>query len=198
MSWVAVASVGGALVSGYMGSKAGKKGADAQSDASRFATEEQKRQFDLTRQDLQPWMIAGRNALDAQDRFLAGDWSGFENSPDYKFTLDQGMKGLDRSAAARGALFSGGADADRIALGQGLAAQQAGTYWNRLSGLSGTGQTTANQLGQYGANYANQAGDNAMNAANARASSYANSANAWGNALNQGLGWLSYSQGRKG
>src|SRR5690606_7233334 len=64
------------------------------------------------------------------------------------------------------------ADADRIALGQGLATQYAGNYWNKLSGLSGTGQQTGQYLGQMGANMANQAGQNAWGAANARASAY--------------------------
>lgn len=198
MSFMAAGGAVVGLAGAYLSSEAGKKGAEGQVAASQYATQEQARQYDQTRQDLMPWMDAGGWALGQQKNFLTGDWSGFENSPDYAFAVDQGFKGLNRGAAAQGNFGSGGADADRIALGQGLATQYAGNYWNRLSGLSGTGQQTANQLGQYGANYANQAGQNAMNGANARASSYANTANAWGNALNGAYGAWQYGQGQRG
>lgn len=185
MPWgVAVAAVVGAYGASRQ-ARAGERGANAQERASQQATEEQRRQFDLTRQDMAPWLQAGTDALSQQQAFLSGDWSGFQNSPDYKWALDQGFKGLDRGAAAGGNLYSGGMDADRMALGQGMATQYANNYWNRLAGLSQTGQVTANQLGGYGQNMANQVGGNLMNAANARASSYANSANAWANYGNQ-------------
>lgn len=174
---------------GYLGTQeqveAGERGAKGQEAAARYATDEQRRQFDITQANLQPWLDAGKWALPQQMAFLQGDWSGFENSPDYKFAVQQGFKGLDAGAAARGNLWGGGTDADRMALGQGLATQYANNYWNRLAGLSNTGQNTANTLGQYGANFANQAGQNAMLGAQARASSYANTANAWGNYANQ-------------
>lgn len=185
MPWgVAVAAVVGAYGASRQ-ARAGERGANAQGRASQQATEEQRRQFDLTRQDMAPWLQAGRGALERQNAFLSGDWSGFQNSPDYKYSLEQGFKGLERGAAAGGNLYSGGADADRIALGQGLALQNASNYWNRLAGLSNTGQVTAGQLGQFGQNMAGAVGNNLMNAANARASSYMNSANAWANYGNQ-------------
>lgn len=187
MSWVAVGSAAVGVIGGAMSSRAGKKGAEGQAAASQYATDEQRRQFDQTREDMMPWLNAGTNALGQQQAFLGGDWSGFENSPDYAFAVDQGFKGLNRGAAANGSFGSGGADADRIALGQGLATQYAGNYYNRLAGLSGTGQAAAGQLGQFGQAFGQQAGQNAMNGANARASSYANTANAWGNAMQTGV-----------
>lgn len=189
MSWGMVAAGVGTAVAGWMGSNAARDGADAQMAASDAATAEQRRQYDQTRQDMMPWLNAGTWALQRQQNFLQGDYSAALNSPDYRAAYDQGMKGLERASAANLSLTSGGADADRIAFGQSLATQQIGNYWNRLAGLSGTGQTTAGTLGQFGANYANQAGNNAMNAANARASAYAGQANAWGNTL-QGLAGL--------
>lgn len=196
MPWgIAATAVVGAW-SANKQSKAGKKGAKGQQDAARAATEEDRRQYDLTRADQMPWLQAGQQALDLQTRYLAGDTSGFENSADYKFAVDQGFKGLNRRGAAQGNRLSGGADADRIALGQGLASQYGNDYWNKLSGRAGQGQTTANSLGQFGANLANAAGENAMNAANARASSYANSANAWSNFGNQ-LGNMAGQYGQR-
>lgn len=198
MPWgIAAAAVVGAY-SANQQSRAGEKGAAAQQSASQYATDENRRQFDATRRDMQPWLTAGTDALGQQQAFLNGDWSGFQNSPDYKWAVDQGFKGLDRSAAAGGNLYSGGADADRIALGQGLATQYAGNYYNRLAGLSGTGQTAANNLGSLGQGYAMQNGQNAMNGANARASSWANSANAWSNYANQLVGAAGQWAGNRG
>lgn len=166
-------------------SKAGEKGADAQRDASDAATAEERRQYDQTRTDQMPFMQAGYDALDLQKKFLAGDWSGFQDSPDYAFAVDQGFKGLNRNLAAGGAYGSGGADADRIALGQGLATQYAGNYWNKLAGRAGQGQTSVGQVGQLGAGMAGRIGGYMQDSGNARASAYANSANAWGNYGNQ-------------
>jgi hypothetical protein len=198
MPWgIAAAAVIGAYGASQQ-ARAGERGAAGQTAAARYATDENRRQFDLTRRDMAPWLGAGTDALARQTQFLNGDMSGFQNSADYKWAVDQGFKGLDRGAAAGGGLYSGGADADRIALGQGLASQYAGDYWNRLAGVSGTGQTTANQLGQLGQGYSFQNGQNAMNGANARASAYANTANAWGNFGNQLAGYGSMYAGRRG
>lgn len=202
----AVAAVGGAA----MQSDAAGDAADAQVGAANAATAEQRRQYDQTRQDMAPWLAAGRDALNLQQRFLAGDQSAYQESPDYQFRLQQGQQGLENSAAARGNLFGGGAAADLMGYNQGMATQGIDSWWNRLAGVSNTGQTTSGQLGQFGQAYGQQAGQNAMNAANARASSYAANANAWSNAGNQlgnlfgqywgnqGGGTGSYNSGYKG
>lgn len=156
--------------------------ANAAQGASAAATAEQRRQYDQTRQDMMPWLDAGRNALAQQQAFLAGDYGNAFASPDYLAAFEQGMKGLDRANAANLSLTSGGADADRIQFGQQLATQQLGNYWNRLAGLSGTGQTTAGQLGQFGQQYANQMGNNAWAAANARGTAYGQRADAYSQA----------------
>ena len=198
MSWGLVAGAAVSVVGGALQSRAGEKGASAQQRASDAATAEQRRQYDQTRQDMQPWMQQGQWALDQQRNFLNGDWSGFQNSPDYQWAVNQGTKSLDRGATAQGNLWGGGADADRIALGQGMATQNAGNYYNRLAGMSGTGQTTANQLGGYGQQFGQQYGQNQRNGAQAQASSYANTANAWGNVLSQGASLFGQYQGGKG
>lgn len=152
---------------------ASKDASRASQNATNATIEEERRQFDLTREDQMPWLDAGRGALDKQNAFLAGDWSGFKDSPDYAFAVDQGFAGLNRGAAANGSFGSGGADADRIALGQGLATQYAGNYWNKLAGMSGTGIQTAQNLGGLGANMAGNIGNAlAGNAAAQRQSSF--------------------------
>lgn len=185
MPWGFAIGAVATLGAGAMQAQAGQDGADAQSDAARYATDEQRRQYEQTRSDMAPWLSSGSWALGEQQNFLEGDFGNAFASPFYAATLSEGFKGLDAGAAAGGNLWGGGTDADRMALGQTLASNQLNTYYNALAGLSGTGQTTANQLGQFGANYANAAGQNAMYGAGAQASAYANNANAWGNVGNQ-------------
>lgn len=188
MPWAVVGAVAGAGISASAQNSAAKKGAAAGNAATQATIDEQRRQFDLTRKDQQPFLEAGYDSLRRQNAFLNGDWSGFQSSPDYLFALDQGTKALDRGAAARGAMFSGGADADRIALGQGLATQNASNYWNKLAGRAGQGQTAATNLGQLGANMAGNIGNALMaNGANQRNSIY-DSANAWSNFGQQAVG----------
>jgi hypothetical protein len=163
-----VATVAGSALS----NRGADKAADASRDANLAAIDEQRRQYDTTRDDYMPFLEAGYGALDRQNAFLSGDWSGFESSPDYKFAVDQGFKGLERGLSAGGAMGSGGADADRIALGQGLATQYAGNYWNKLAGQAGQGQAAVGTLGSLGANAANQIGGAYQNIGNARASSF--------------------------
>jgi len=188
MTWGFVAVAGATLVSGYLGSQAGEKGANAQTQAANAATAEERRQYDLTRQDQLPFLQAAQGALTRQEAFLTGDTSGFENSSDYLFARDQALQGQERGAAARGGFMGGGADADRIALASGLATQNANNYWGRLAGQTGQGVSTAQNLGALGANMAGNIGNNLQNAGAARASSYANTANQWSNALQQTAG----------
>lgn len=185
----AAIGAGTTLYSASQARRGANNAANAQQQAADAAIAEQQRQYDLSRQDQQPWMQAGQNALGQMQALNAGDFSSFQQSPDYQFAMDQGMQALDRGAAARGGLYAGGADADRIAFGQGLASQQYGNYYNRLAGIAGMGQGSANALGALGANSANQIGGNLMGAGNARASAYTTGANANINAANQ-LGQL--------
>lgn len=184
MPWgVAAAAIGayGAISS----ANAGKKGAAAQAAGQQASIAEQQREYDQSRADQAPWLQAGQQALNLEQKYLGGDTSGFENSPDYKFAVQQGTKQLDAGATAQGNLWGGGADADRISLGQGLATQYANNYWSKLAGMAGQGQNSATTLGYQGANTANQIGQAYGNIGMARASSYANTANSYGNLANQ-------------
>lgn len=193
--WVAGATVVSGVIGGISGSKSADKAAKAQQNAADQATRESARQYDQTRQDLMPWMDAGRNALVGLQQVQAGDFSGFRADPGYQWSQQQGLQALDRSAAARGSLFSGGADADRIAFGQGLASQQFGDWYNRQAALAGVGQTTANQLGQFGAQNAANQGNALIGAGNARASAYQQQNQAWQNALGGITSGVTYAAG---
>lgn len=122
----------------------------------------------------------------------------FEADPGYAFRLQEGLKALDRQAAARGGLISGAALKGAQRFGQNEASQEYMNAFNRyqtnrsnqlqpLESLMRTSQTSANTLGTAAGNYAQGAGEAYMGAGNARASGYMSGANALTGALNQGL-----------
>lgn len=195
MSWIAVGTIGVSVVKGVVDNNAAKKAGNAQQKGYDAATAEQGRQYDQSREDMQPWMQAGESALGRLNQASTGDFSSFTRSPGYQWGVDQQMQGLERGAAARGGLYSGGADADRMKFAQGLASQEYGNWWNQQAGLAGVGQSTANGLANLGQNYATNVGNNAINAGNSRASAYQQQGQAWGNALSGVVGGVGYGVG---
>jgi hypothetical protein len=122
----------------------------------------------------------------------------FQKDPGYDFRMQEGQKALERSAAARGGLQSGGTLKSLARYGQDYASNEFNNAYNRfnndrsnrfnrLSSLAGVGQTANTQIGAAGQNYANQFGQNTMGAANAAGAAGIAGANAWGGAL-QGIG----------
>jgi hypothetical protein len=67
----AAAIVGGSLISGALGSKAAGKAASAQQAGAEAGIAEQRRQFDLTQEQFEPFRQAGVSALE-QQRILLG------------------------------------------------------------------------------------------------------------------------------
>lgn len=102
------------------------------------------------------------------------DYSGFYDSPDYKFAMDQGLTSVNQSMAKRGLSGSGAEMKALTRFGQGLASQQLGNYKNSLAALAGIGQASTGQISNLGANAASNMGNAAQNAADSRASSYLN------------------------
>jgi hypothetical protein len=125
------------------------------------------------------------------------DMSAFFESPGYQFRRQEGTRGTERSAAARGGAFSGNALRALAEFNSGLASQEFGNYFNQLSSIAGIGQTATNQTAAYGADHAATAGANARYAGEARASGITDSANAIGQGVNM-LGRIGgyYANGR--
>jgi hypothetical protein len=171
----AAIAAGTAIYSARQQSRAGDRAADAAQQGSAAEIAERQRQFDLTRQDQQPFLQAGYGALGRQEAALNGDFSGFQNSPDYAYSMQQMQQGLERGAAARGSLRSGGTSVDLASHLNGLANQNFNNYWNRLAGQAGQGQTSATNLGSLGAMMGNANANSIGSAASARQSSYLNS-----------------------
>jgi len=181
-----------------MQNHAANKAASAQNRASQQANELKGRIYENARSDLAPYQQAGTNALAGLTALSNGDYSAFQNSPDYQFAMQQGVQGLDRSAAARGALYSGGQQADLTSFAQGLASQNVGNYRNQLMSLAGMGQNAAGQIAGVGQNYAGAYGQNLNNAAYAQGSAALSNGNNWSQALTglAGLG-ANYAAGRQ-
>lgn len=201
---IAAATIGSSLI----GSSAAKKAASTQADAANRAADLQMQQFERQVELQEPWRQAGITALNKltplATEYTPFGMNQFQQDPGYAFRMQEGMKALERSAAARGGLLSGGMLKGAQQYGQGLASQEYMNAFNRyqaertarlnpLQSLAGVGQTATNQLGQAGQTMAGNVGQALGAAAQARASGYVGGANA----LSQGLGtYLNYSQGQ--
>lgn len=111
------------------------------------------------------------------EKFVAPTDVTEQNDPGFQFRLQQGQQALERSAAARGGLLSGGTGKALTRYGQEYASneyqnvynraleeyqqrynifqQNQANQFNRLAAMSGMGQTAAGQLGAAGQNASN-------------------------------------------
>ena len=202
MPWSFIIPAAASLIGGSMQSSAAKSAAASTAAATDQATQLQREMFQQQRQDQMPWMEAGKTALNAlipmATNYQKFGMDQFQQDPGYAFRLAEGQKALDRQAAARGGLISGGALKAATRYGQDMGSQEYTNAFNRyqternaqlnpLQSLAGVGQTATNQLGAAGQNYASNVGNALMNqganAGNARMAS----ANAYGSALS-GIG----------
>lgn len=174
------AAIGASLGGGVDASQAASKAAGMQAESADRALQLQERMFNKQVELQEPWRQAGVNAL---AKLQSGNIGMYED-PSYKFRLGEGLKALDRQAAARGGLISGGALKAAQRYGQDVASQEYGNIWNRLASQAGIGQTATNQLAGQAGQYGTAAGGLMTDAARARASGYVGSANA----LNQAIG----------
>ena len=163
-----------------------KQAASTEADAARYAADIQRQMFERQIQLQEPWRQAGITALNQlvplAQQYTPFGMQQFQQDPSYGFRLAEGMKSLERSAAARGGLLSGAQMKGIQRFGQDLASQEYQNAFNRyqlerearlkpLQSLAGVGQTTAQQLGeqagQYGTRLGNIGISSAENQANA-------------------------------
>lgn len=218
MSFVAVAIGGSALIgagasviAGGKAAKAQKKGAAQQIALQREQDAEAKRLEERAYADLTPYRDQGYKSLGqlATGTVDGGEFNrnftidDFHKDPGYDFRQQEGEKGVERSAAARGGILSGGALKAIARYNSDFASGEYGkaydrfnndntTRFNRLSALAGTGQTAVNSGNQGGQDLTrnlqigvNNVSQSIGDAANARASSYVNTGNAIGSAAGQ-------------
>ena len=182
--------------------------------ATLASIKEQRRQYEQTREDFAPYRETGTNALAEYAKLYGVGQEGlispeemeearqrFKTTPGYEFRFDEGVRALDRSAAARGKLRGGGYARELTRYGQGVASDEFGSYADRLAGIAGMGQgatqSTATLGQQTAGNISNalmtgagQQGNALMQAGTARASGYAGIANAATGGIQN---WLYYN-----
>ena len=214
----AVATVGSALI----GARASRSAASSQQQAAQQASDVQRQIFERQVELQAPFREAG---LKGQNRLLeylglGGDVNApgygkyataeftpamFQADPGYAFRMSEGMKALERSAAARGGLLSGASLKGIQRYGQDLASQEYTNAFNRfqamrtgtlnpLQSLAGTAQTSANTLTNAAGNLGGQLGSNIIGAGNAAAAGQIGSANAIVGGLGQGINFYQNQQ----
>ena len=169
MSWVAVIGAGASIASSAIQSNGAKKSANAVIGAANQANDKLTSIYDESKGNYNSYLDLGNQANTGLSSLLSGDYSGFYNSPDYQSAMQSGTQALDRSAAARGGLYSGGHSADLTAFGQNTANQYLGNYRNFLSGMSSQGLNAVNGVANLGTQYGQQYSNNLMTAAQAAA-----------------------------
>jgi len=216
--WVAGAVVASAAIGAYSSNKA----AGAQTSAANRATDAQTAMFERQVELQEPFREAG---LKGQNRLLeylglGGDVNApgygkyataefgmdkFQADPGYAFRMSEGMKALERSAAARGGLLSGANLKNTQRFGQDLASQEYQNAFNRFqtqrtntlnpfASLAGVAQSSANTLGTQAGQYGNAMASNIIGAGNAQASGYMGQANAISGGVGQGINYYQNQQ----
>lgn len=172
MSWLLPAAVIG---SSLLGAGASLFGSRQQADAARSAADQSWNIFAQQREDFAPWREAGERGLSRLEQLVNVP---FEASPGYNFRFNEGVRAIDRGAAARGMLGSGARLRALQRYGQGIAADEYANYMNRLAALTGIGQTATAQSASAAAPFAQSAMQAGMNAGAAAGGGTVGAANA--------------------
>lgn len=113
---VATAIIGSAIIGGVSSAVGANSAAKAQTKAAEAASKTQLDMFGQAKQVLQPYTNAGTTGINRLIELLPGlttpvsmTQEDLEATPGYKFTLAQGLKAVQNSAAARGLGSSGAA-----------------------------------------------------------------------------------------
>jgi hypothetical protein len=198
----AIIGAAGSAAAGIFG---GNKAADAQKKAAKKAAQAQKEALAAQTKLVAPYVEAGKNALAEYQKMAPYKDFGmaeFQADPGYNFRMAEGMKALERSAAARGLLQSGGTLKGIQQYGQNLASSEYENAFSRYLSqrearmdpyryLTGIGQAAAaGQAANVGSTGAALA-EIAAQRGNVNAAQAAGTAGAIGNAfssLGQGVG----------
>jgi hypothetical protein len=198
----AIIGAAGSAAAGIFG---GNKAADAQKKAAKKAAQAQKEALAAQTKLVAPYVEAGKNALAEYQKMAPYKDFGmaeFQADPGYNFRMAEGMKALERSAAARGLLQSGGTLKGIQQYGQNLASSEYENAFSRYLSqrearmdpyryLTGIGQAAAaGQAANVGSTGAALA-EIAAQRGNVNAAAAAGTAGAIGNAfssIGQGVG----------
>ena len=186
-----IATIGGALI----GAKGARSAAATQQAGALQAALIQQQMFEQSRKDLEPFREFGMGALSRySDIVLKGEMEKFKESPGYQFRLAEGVKALERGAAARGGLLGGRQARALTRFGQDIGSEEYQRYLSQLAYPIQVGQASAAQTAAQNPQFAGQIGQALTGAAEARASGIAGQAGIYSGALGQlgGLAQLAF------
>ena len=214
----AVTTIGSSLI----GSKASRDASSQQQQAAAQASDVQRDIFERQVELQEPFREAGLKGQNrlmellglSEDKAAPGygkyataefGMDQFKADPGYAFRMSEGMKALERSAAARGGLLSGATLKGITRYGQDAASQEYQNAFNRFQAeragtlnpfqaLAGTAQSSANVLGQQAGVLGQQLGSNIIGAGNAQAAGTIGQANAIVGGLGQGMNFYQNQQ----
>jgi len=190
---VVTSAVVGAVASDRAASKANK----ALRESTDQTVEEQRRQYDQTRDDYSDWRSMGEGAIGRMNAAMGGDMSAFKESAGYQFVRNEGMRDTENRFSVGG----GGGNAMKALTEYttGLASTEYGNWFGRNLSMSGQGQAAVGGTAVAGMNSANQISNAYGNEGRGLA------ANAWGraeginNAIQGGISnWLYYKKTKPG
>lgn len=113
-------------------------------------------------------------------------FANFQNDPGYQAQFNAGVNALDRSATARGGLYSGAAMKGLQEYGQQFQRQAFNDRINQLSGFAGQGQQAGMGAASLAANQGNTLGNLSFGLGQLKASNAINKGNALAQASNIG------------
>jgi hypothetical protein len=156
----AVVGGGASVLSANAQSKAAREASQAQVQSNQAAIDEQRRQFDATRELLQPFVQAGPPALREQMRILGllgpedqqAAIQQQEQNPFFQALARQGEEAILQRASATGGLRGGNVQAALAQFRPELLNSFIEQQYGRLGGLAGAGQNAAAGVGTFGAN----------------------------------------------
>lgn len=163
--------IGGQLIGGLFGADAAGEAADTQAAAGRYAADLLDKRWNITRNDLLPFIQRGQAAADTLaplvgvggnplEAYLTRPFAptDLESTPGYRFVRDQGLKSVQNSFAAKGLGSSGAAMRGAARYATGLADNTYNTQlqndmaqrklmYEMLMGMQSGGQNAAAQSG---------------------------------------------------
>ena len=201
MTWVAVAAVVGGVGGSVLGGMSARKQAEAKEKALAKARGEVTEAYNTSKGYYDPYYQTGTAASNrlAEMMGIGGDakaagygslmknfsMADYQQDPGYQFRLQEGLKQLGRTSAARGGALSGATLKGTQGYAQNLASQEYGNAYDRymaqnqnrynmLAGQQGVGYRAGGDLANlstnYGANMANfYIGAGALDAAKTKA-----------------------------
>lgn len=154
--------VGASLGAGLIGGAASLFGASSAASASKKALSQQLNEFNQVQAEAKPYISAGSGALTNLQNPNA-----FMQSPDYQWTLNQGMNQVLQNKAVNGLLNSGSALSGLANYVTGAASTDYNNWFNNQLNVARVGESALYPSGNAASGASGAIGTNATNQGNA-------------------------------